>query len=175
MSDFCHFSISDVRFAFWAFFRKPEKLGSHRVKKRTRWPGRERWPIDPVTQWPSSMSGKNWRRCTRYWFCSRTRSPIKTRMRTAVLILSLPSLQSLFCKLNKTVTDRRLRPRCCHMASYFKRPKNSPVLPLACNWYRAQFIAKPKAACALRLSWAATGNCKCKWFFNKSPVLSRYV
>jgi len=31
------------------------------------------------------------------------------------------------------------------------------VRPLACNWYYcAQFIAKPKAACALRFSWAAT-------------------
>jgi len=32
----------------------------HRVKMMTRWPGRERWPkwpIHPVTQWPSSMSG----------------------------------------------------------------------------------------------------------------------
>ena len=32
---------------------------SHRAKMMTRWPGRERWPkwpIDPVTQWPSSMS-----------------------------------------------------------------------------------------------------------------------
>ena len=32
---------------------------SHRVKMMTRWPGRERWPkwpIYPVTQWPSSMS-----------------------------------------------------------------------------------------------------------------------
>jgi len=32
----------------WAFFRKPEKLGSHTGSK---W-----WPIDRVTQWPSSMS-----------------------------------------------------------------------------------------------------------------------
>ena len=33
---------------------------SHRVKMMTRWPERERWPkwpIDPVTRWPSSMSG----------------------------------------------------------------------------------------------------------------------
>jgi len=31
--------------------------------------------------------------------------------------------------------------------SYFKRPKSSPVRPLACNWYYcALFIAKPKAA-----------------------------
>jgi len=33
------------------------------------------------------------------------------------------------------------------------------VHPLACNWYYcAQFIAKPKAACALRFSWAATSS-----------------
>ena len=60
---------------------------------------------------------------------------------------------------NKAVIDRRLRPRCRHLGSYFKRPKSSPVRPLACNWYYcAQFIAKPKAACALRFSWAATSS-----------------
>jgi len=32
-NDFCHFSISNVRLAFWAFFRKPEKLGSHTGSK----------------------------------------------------------------------------------------------------------------------------------------------
>ena len=51
-NDFCHFSISNVRFAFWAFFRKPEKLGSH---TRSKW-----WlgdsnvkgdPNDPLTRW----------------------------------------------------------------------------------------------------------------------------
>jgi len=32
-------------------------------------------------------------------------------------------------------------------------PKSSPVRPLACNWYYcAQFIAKPKVACALFLA-----------------------
>ena len=32
-------------------------------------------------------------------------------------------------------------------------PKSSPVRPLSCNWfYRAQFLAKPEAACALRYS-----------------------
>jgi len=41
-------------------FSKTGKIRvSHRVKMMTRWPGRERWPkrpINPVTQWPSSMS-----------------------------------------------------------------------------------------------------------------------
>ena len=60
---------------------------------------------------------------------------------------------------NKAVIDRRFRPRCCRLGSYFKRPKSSPVCPLACNWYYcAQFIAKPKAACALRFSWSATSS-----------------
>jgi len=36
---------------------------------------------------------------------------------------------------------------------------SSPARPLACNWYHcAHFIAKPKAACALRFSWAATSS-----------------
>jgi len=61
--------------------------------------------------------------------------------------------------VNKAVIDRRLRSRCCHPGSYFKRPKCSPVRTLACNWYYcAQFIAKPKALCALRFSWAATSS-----------------
>jgi len=75
--------------------------------------------------------------------------------------------QSRFCRTfsdllpteNKAVTDRRLRPRCCHLGSYFKRPKSSPVRPLVCSWYYcAHFIAKPNAACALRFSWAATSS-----------------
>ena len=60
---------------------------------------------------------------------------------------------------NGAVTDRTLRPRCRHLESYFKRPKSSPVRPLSCSWYHcAQFIAEPKAARALRFSWAATSN-----------------
>ena len=60
--------------------------------------------------------------------------------------------------------DRRLRPRRCQLGSYFKRPKCSPVRPLACNWYYcAQFIAKPKAVCALFFSWAATSSHRGLW------------
>ena len=60
---------------------------------------------------------------------------------------------------NKAVIEGRLRPRCCYLGSYFKRPKSSPVRSLACNWYYcAQFTAKPKAACALRFSWAVTSS-----------------
>ena len=60
---------------------------------------------------------------------------------------------------NKVVTDRRLCPRCCHLQSYFERPKSSPVHPLACSWYYCvQLITKPKAACALCFSWAATSR-----------------
>ena len=60
---------------------------------------------------------------------------------------------------HKADIDRRLRPWCCHLGSNFERPKTSAVHPLACNWYYcAQFIAKPKAACALRFIWAATSS-----------------
>jgi len=59
----------------------------------------------------------------------------------------------------QAVIDRRLRPRCFHLGSYFKRPQCSPVRPLASNWYYcAQFIAKPNTACVLRFSWAATSS-----------------
>jgi len=39
------------------------------------------------------------------------------------------------CRVNEAVIDRRLRPQCCHRASYFKRPKSSSMRTLACNWY----------------------------------------
>jgi len=44
----------------WAFFRKPEKLGSHTGSKW--WPGRERWlkwPIDPVQVWCIETSSES--------------------------------------------------------------------------------------------------------------------
>jgi len=60
---------------------------------------------------------------------------------------------------NTAVIDHRLRPRCCHPGSYFKRSKSSPVRPLACNWYCcAMIIAKPKAAYVLRFSRTATSS-----------------
>jgi len=58
----------------------------------------------------------------------------------------------LFTLLNKAVINRR-------DIWEVKRPKSSPVCPLACNWYYcAQFIAEPKAPCALHFSWAATAS-----------------
>ena len=63
---FCLFSISHVRFEFWAFFQNRKNLEltpDQNDDPVTRWPKRERWPkwpIDPVTQWPSSMSDLNW-------------------------------------------------------------------------------------------------------------------
>ena len=55
-NDFRHFSISNVRFAFWAFVSKTGKTRvSHRVKMMTRWRSWKmtqmtHWPGDPVTQ-----------------------------------------------------------------------------------------------------------------------------
>jgi len=81
---------------------------------------------------------------------------VAVNIRYTVSLLVLISITKL---VNKAVIDRRLRPRCCHQASYFKCPKSSPVHSLACNWYYcAQFIAKPKAACALHFSWTAASS-----------------
>jgi len=61
----CLFSISNVHFAFWAFFENRKNSGltpGQNDDPVTGWPGRERWPkwpIDPVTQWPSSISGES--------------------------------------------------------------------------------------------------------------------
>ena len=50
-NDFCHFSISNVRFAFWAFFRKPEKLGFYTGSKlRPGDPDVKDDPNDPLTR-----------------------------------------------------------------------------------------------------------------------------
>jgi len=78
--------------------------------------------------------------------------------------------------LNKVFIDRRIRPQCCHLWSYFKRPKSSPVRPLACNWYYcAQFIAKPKAACALSFNWAATLRTEPRPYVTSTQILLKIV
>ena len=78
-NDFCHFSISNVRFAFWAFFRKPEKLGSHTGSKW--WPGDPvtgtwkmtqmiHWPSDPMTQFHVWCPGSfRWSMVRWRWRC----------------------------------------------------------------------------------------------------------
>jgi len=54
-NDFCHFSISSVRFAFWAFFSKTGKTPvSHRIRMMTRWPCDPDVKDDPLTQWPNN-------------------------------------------------------------------------------------------------------------------------
>ena len=74
---------------------------------------------------------------------------------------------------SKAVTDRRLRPRCCRLGSYSKRPKSGSVRPLACeSYYCAHFVAKPNAECALRLrfSWAATSSNLDWWAIMTSSI-----
>ena len=51
--------------------------------------------------------------------------------------------------LNKAVIDRRLRPRCCHLESYFKRPKSSHVRPL------------PATVVLLRTVYSQAQGCVC--------------
>ena len=79
---------------------------------------------------------------------------------------SLPPTSSATQHTHKAVTDRRLRPRCCHQGSYLEHPKNSS----------AHFTAKPKAACALRFSWAATqlgGDVEQPWLMSKYDVIHK--
>jgi len=62
-NDFCHFSISNVRFAFCAFFEN-RKENSGLTPGQSDDPVTRTWKmtqmtIDPVTQWPSSMSATN--------------------------------------------------------------------------------------------------------------------
>ena len=65
-NDLCHFSISNVRFVFWAFFRKPEKLGSHTGSKW--WPGDD--PVPRLVHMQQSRSlvrvGSNDKRIDEY-------------------------------------------------------------------------------------------------------------
>jgi len=71
---------------------------------------------------------------------------------------------------NKPVIDRRLRPRCCHLGSYFKRPKSSPVRPLAWDWYYcAQFM------CTARFSWAATSSNLGFLANMTSPIMDKFA
>ena len=57
----------------------------------------------------------------------------------------------------KAVIDRRLRPWCCHLIRLQKVDTCVRCLQLVVvGYYCAQFIAKPKAVCALHFSWAAT-------------------
>jgi len=52
-----------------------------------------------------------------------------------------------------------VHPYLLHGSWSLPPPNRGPVRPLACNrYYCAQLIAKPKAACALRFSWAATSS-----------------
>jgi len=68
--------------------------------------------------------------------------------------------------VNKAVIDRGLRPTPVlppgRLGSQFKRPKSSPLSPLTYSWLaitaHSFFIAKTKAVCALRFSWAATSS-----------------
>ena len=132
--------------------------------------------IGNVSRWPSLKAARNTRlrtdvisrfkyfsdalRVYESFFFQRDKVPLPLSRRGCSDACKLQNnCRKIYCILNKAVIDRRLRPRCSHLGSYFKRPRSSPVRPLACNWYYcAQFIAKPKAACALGFSWAATSS-----------------
>ena len=60
---------------------------------------------------------------------------------------------------NNVVIDRRLRPRCCHLGSYFKSSqKVVPCVRWPAAGITAHSIAKPEAACALRFELLTAKN-----------------
>jgi len=72
---------------------------------------------------------------------------------------------SIFVLFSKHVAEERKQSYngdaalCCHLGIYFKRSESGPVRPLACKWYYcAQFTAKPKAVCFVRINWAVTSS-----------------
>jgi len=100
----------------------------------------------------------------REWECKKIhfRSSVTTTRATCVVKDRICAPHSGDATQNKAAIDRRLRPRCCHLISYFKRPVS--CIPLACNWYYyPRFVTKPKTACALRFSWAATSSNLGSW------------
>ena len=69
----CHFRISNVRFAFWAFFRKPEKLWSHTGSKW--WPGDQDVKMTQMTHWTGDP-------VTQFHVCSIQRPPMSQRQKS---------------------------------------------------------------------------------------------
>ena len=110
-NDCYHFNIANVRFAFWAFFRKPKNSGlkpGQNDDPVTRWPGSERWPkwpIDPVTQWPSSTSAP-------YVYCN------------FASIRTIPYALCFLCTLYTLPTGHRRdtdsNPRCSTLPAWMK-------------------------------------------------------
>ena len=69
---------------------------------------------------------------------------------------------------NKPVIDRRLRPRCCHLASYFERPKSSPVRSLVL--LRIVYSQAQGCVCtALQLD----GDVEQPWLMSKYDVVHK--
>ena len=150
-NDFCHFSISNVPFAFWAFFSKTGKTRvSHRVEMMTRCPGDpdvKDDPNDPLTRWPNDpvpclVSSYP---CFILYILSKLDqttdihlSGLSSRavstwgdltVSNDELFRTRPPTPSGLVQSSESSTDCRLRPRCCHLGSYFKRPKSSLVHP----------------------------------------------
>ena len=71
--------------------------------------------------------------------------------------------------INKAVVDRRLRPRCCHLESYIKRPISSPVrlqLALLHTFYSQ---AQGCVCTALQLG----GDVEQSWLTSKYDVIHK--
>ena len=75
--------------------------------------------------------------------------------------------------INKAVIDRRLCPRCCHLESYFKRLKSSPVSPLACSWYYCTVYSQAQGCVCTALQLG--GDVEQPWLMSKYDVIHKTV
>ena len=107
-NDFCHFSISNVRCVFWAFFRKLEKLPvSHRVKMMTLWPGCERWPKwhgDPMTHfhvWSLYV-------CTDIWSVRAFRAQTWAVKNCSTIAIAVAAMRSFVVLVQQQVVMHKL-------------------------------------------------------------------
>jgi len=83
-------------------------------------------------------------------------------------------LYALIADINKTLIDRRLRPRCCHLGSYFKRPKGSPVRPLACSWLLPRTVYSQAQGCVCT-ALQQGGDVEQPWLMGKYDVIHKTV
>jgi len=71
------------------------------------------------------------------------------------------------------IQQRRHRSRCCHLGSYFERPKSSPVRPLACNWYYCAQLVYSQAQDCVCTALQLGGDIKQSWFMIKYDVIHK--
>ena len=94
------------------FFRKPEKLGSHTGSEW--WPGDPHVKVDPVTQWPSSMSGQDPLGMEHFrWTAMRLFAELLWTLVRCYTVWKLMLRRRSVCKAESAVRVCDLLPRLC--------------------------------------------------------------